>query len=43
LDNTETTETIAEEDIFLATETLRESTNAALEAAKQWLNRDAVK
>jgi SulP family sulfate permease len=43
LDNTETTETIAEEDIFLATETLRESTNTALEAAKQWLNRDVVK
>jgi SulP family sulfate permease len=43
LDATETTETIAEEDIFLETDTLRESTNAALEAAKQWLNRDAVK
>ena len=37
LDNTETTETIAEEDIFLATEALRESTQGALETAEQWL------
>ena len=37
LDYTKTTETIAEEDIFLETEALRKSTQTALKAAEQWL------
>jgi SulP family sulfate permease len=37
IDRTETTETIPEEDIFLATETRRGSTNAALAAAQVWI------
>jgi SulP family sulfate permease len=37
LENTETTETIAEEDIFLETTTRRESTQTALGPAEQWL------
>lgn len=37
LDKTETQETIAEEDIFLASDRLGESTQAALAAARAWL------
>jgi len=37
IDRTETTDTIPEEDIFLAAETRRGSTNAALAAAQAWV------
>jgi len=37
IDRTETTETIPEEDIFMVTETRRGSTNAALAAARAWI------
>jgi len=41
LDKTETTETIPEEDIFMATNKLGESTKAAIEAANLWLSKSA--
>jgi hypothetical protein len=34
---TETTETISEEDFFMATEVIGESTRAAVAAAKAWI------
>jgi len=37
LNKTETTESILEEDIFIATGTLGSATQAALAAAKKWL------
>ena len=37
LRKTETTDTIAEEDIFLATDTLGATTKKALAAAEKWL------
>ena len=40
LDKTETTETIPEEDIFMATNKLGASTKAAIEAAEAWLAED---
>ena len=43
LRKTETTETIAEEDIFMATDTLGAATIEALAAADKWLEKQGVK
>ena len=39
---TETTETISEEDLYMATDVIGESTRAAIEAAYEWVSRGSV-